>query len=50
MLGLGAALGVAGQLPLHADIPGDRTIAFYNIHTKETLSIVYKRRGQYRVP
>ena len=25
----------------------DRTIAFYNIHTKDTLSIVYKRDGKY---
>ncbi len=32
-------------VPLGAN--GERTIAFYNVHTKETLRIVYKRNGRY---
>ncbi len=30
-----------------ADRPGDRTIALYNIHTKETVNVLYKRDGKY---
>ncbi len=30
-----------------ADRPGDRRIALYNIHNKETIDIVYKRDGKY---
>ena len=27
--------------------PGDRTLSFYHIHTKETLTVTYKKNGQY---
>jgi len=38
----------AASLPARADtLPGDRTIAFYNIHNKETLRIAYKRGGKF---
>lgn len=30
-----------------ADRPGDRRIALYNIHTKDTIDIVFKRDGKY---
>ncbi|MEQ8823284.1 MAG: DUF882 domain-containing protein [Filomicrobium sp.] len=30
-----------------ADRPGDRRIALYNIHNKETIDLVYKREGKY---
>ena len=30
-----------------ANRPGERTISLYNIHTKETISVVYKRDGKY---
>ena len=30
-----------------ADRQGARTISLYNIHTKETVSVVYKRNGEY---
>ncbi|MEL6747740.1 MAG: DUF882 domain-containing protein, partial [Pseudomonadota bacterium] len=32
---------------LWADIENERSLAIYNIHTKEEVSVVYKRRGQY---
>ena len=38
---------VAGATGLVAAPEGERTISFYHIHTKETLSIVYKRDGKY---
>lgn len=50
-LGIGCFGLVLGQgviAPSQAERPLERRIAFYNIHTKETLSIVYKRRGQYQ--
>ena len=33
--------------PLHSDNRSTRTISLYNIHTKEKLSIVYKRNGRF---
>ena len=39
-----AALGIAG---LRADGTGDRRIQMFNIHTNETIDIVYKKNGQY---
>lgn len=33
--------------PFQLDANGERTISFYNIHTKETLHVVYKRNGRY---
>ena len=39
------AVSVAAPGPLGAN--GERTIALYNVHTKETLRIVYKRNGRY---
>ena len=52
--GLFASLGAAvvaaalGGGPIIAQAPSQsRSIAFYNIHTKETLSVVYKRNGRY---
>lgn len=44
-LALLTACSIALPLPLGAN--GERTIAFYNIHTKETLRVVYKRNGRY---
>lgn len=45
---VGAAVGLTVIMPVHANRSSDRTIAFHNIHTKETLSIVYKRNGRYQ--
>ena len=36
---------IVAPVPLGAN--GERTIALYNVHTKETLRIVYKRNGRY---
>ena len=44
-LAVGVALCVAIPSPLGAN--GERTIALYNVHTKETLRVVYKRNGRY---
>ena len=46
---LGAVIAAAavGVGPLIAQAPQSRSIAFYNIHTKETLSVIYKRNGRY---
>ncbi|MEM1370640.1 MAG: DUF882 domain-containing protein [Pseudomonadota bacterium] len=37
------------DLSLEANRAGERRIAFYNIHTKETVDVVYKRNGR-RIP
>lgn len=43
-----AALSVAAGSPdIAANFGKTRTIALYNIHTKETISVVYKRAGKY---
>jgi uncharacterized protein YcbK (DUF882 family) len=42
-----AAAAVACAPPIIAAFGKTRTIALYNIHTKETLSIVYKKDGKY---
>lgn len=41
------AAAAAGIGAVVADRPGDRTIALYNIHTKETVSVLFKRDGKY---
>ena len=48
LAGLTAAvvLLASGASALFARGDGDRTIAFYNIHTKETLSVTYMRNGR----
>lgn len=49
MLGLGA-LGTASLLAppaLHADPEGSRTLSFYQIHTKESLTVTYKMKGRF---
>ncbi len=45
-----AAATIVGGPPsrLSANDEAARAIAFYNIHTKETLRIIYKRRGRYQ--
>jgi uncharacterized protein YcbK (DUF882 family) len=46
--GLAVAAGLAATAPhLVAGLSSTRTIAFYNIHTKETISVLYKQNGQY---
>ena len=40
-------LVVAGRGTLGADGDKARTLSLYNIHTKETLSVVYKRNGKH---
>jgi len=42
-----AAIAVVGGSTVGANRGSERTISLYNIHTKETLSIVFKRDGQY---
>ena len=42
-----AAVGLAGSDEINAAFGDARTISFYNIHTKETLSVLYKQNGQY---
>lgn len=49
---LAGALMLAAVCGLSADrivasTPGERTISFYHIHTKETLTVTYKKDGQY---
>jgi uncharacterized protein YcbK (DUF882 family) len=39
-----AAIEVAVTTP-HAAPPGDRTLSLYNIHTKETLTVTYRKGG-----
>lgn len=41
------AAAAIGASSVGANRPGERTISLYNIHTKETVSVVYKRDGQY---
>ncbi len=41
------AVAATGIGVVVADRPGDRTISLYNIHTKETVTVVYKRKGEY---
>ncbi|MEL7047868.1 MAG: DUF882 domain-containing protein [Pseudomonadota bacterium] len=45
------AFGVlmVGDATLYANKAGERRIAFYNIHTKDTVDVVYKRNGR-RIP
>ncbi|MGE0055593.1 MAG: DUF882 domain-containing protein [Hyphomicrobium sp.] len=49
---IASAMLLAAVTSLSADkisaaAPGERVISFYHIHTKETLTIVYKRDGKY---
>lgn len=44
---IAAAFVVAGRGPLGANGGKARTLSLYNIHTKETVSVVYKRNGKY---
>ncbi|MGI9476245.1 MAG: DUF882 domain-containing protein [Hyphomicrobiaceae bacterium] len=44
---LAAVLALCLIIPAPLGANGARTIALYNIHTKETLRIVYKRNGRY---
>jgi uncharacterized protein YcbK (DUF882 family) len=44
---LAGALTVASAAPGAGPEPAERRIALYNIHTKETLNVVYKRHGRY---
>ena len=37
---------IAGRAALQADDPAGRIIALYNIHTKESLSVEYRRNGK----
>lgn len=47
-LGLGVAVFVAAAVQAGgASARDDRTISFYNIHTKETLTVLYKRGSTY---
>jgi uncharacterized protein YcbK (DUF882 family) len=41
------AAAVVGTAPIIAAFPTTRTISLYNIHTKETLTIEYKRNGKF---
>lgn len=43
---LAAVLGLSADR-IVASVPGERTISFYHIHTKETLTVTYKKDGQY---
>lgn len=47
MLAVALATGLTSDRMTAAGSPGDRTISFYNIHTKETLTVTYKRGGKY---
>ena len=40
------AIGSAGMSALKARSDGERSLSFYNIHTKETLSVTYMRGGK----
>ena len=46
-LAAGTVAAVLGAQQLTAAFSDTRTIAFTHIHTKETISLVYKRNGQY---
>jgi len=46
-LAAGIAVGLAGSAEINAGFGDSRTISFYNIHTKETLTVLYKQDGQY---
>ena len=41
------AIGSAGISALKARSDGERSLSFYNIHTKETLSVTYMRGGKH---
>jgi uncharacterized protein YcbK (DUF882 family) len=43
---LAAVLGLSADR-IVASPPGERTISFFHIHTKETLTVTYKKDGQY---
>ena len=45
---IGLAVSLTIIMPVEANRIKERTIAFHSIHTKETLSIVYKRNGRYQ--
>ena len=44
------ALGITGlfSAPLSSNVQRERKISLYNIHTKETIDVVYKRGGKYQ--
>ena len=42
-----ASVGLYWAPRLTAALPQTRTIALHNIHTKETISVEYKKNGQY---
>lgn len=42
-----AAVAAVGVGAVSADRAGDRTISLHNIHTKETVTVLYKRDGRY---
>jgi uncharacterized protein YcbK (DUF882 family) len=42
-----AAASVVASRSMTGAPTGDRTISFYHIHTKETLTVTYKRDGEY---
>lgn len=46
VLMLAAVLGLSADR-IVASVPGERTISFYHIHTKETLTVTYKKDGEY---
>lgn len=47
VLSVAAAMVIAGADQLTAAFSSTRSISLYNIHTKETLTIEYKRKGEY---
>lgn len=46
-LALAAAVGMSADRIVAAGANGERTISFYHIHTKERLTVTYKRNGRY---
>ena len=42
-----ALLAAIGAIQMVAAQSGERTISLYNIHTKETVTVVYKRAGKF---
>ncbi len=42
-----ASVGISWAPRLRADLPQTRTISLHNIHTKETISVEYKKDGKY---
>ena len=42
-----AFVGMSVLVPSPLGANGERTIALYNVHTKQTLRIAYKRNGRY---